>query len=149
MLKKQFLLVSILLLGLILSGCDTLLAANMINSKKSDTDLASIFKSFASQSGQRQSRDWPINVTETVYPNQIDVYSHYFNGDVLADVLVVSVDDEDIDLVIRDVYGNSIDEDNDSSGFGHCTWVPAWTDAFTIEVINMTDTYVTYTMFSN
>jgi hypothetical protein len=124
------------------------LAGDQNNEALADIITASA-KVLADNVGARQSSFNAIEHEDRVNPNTKDVYTHRFNGRELATVLVYALDDSDIDLQIFDSNGNLVVEDLDYTSVGLCEWTPSSTQDYKIKVVNFTDNYIYYSLFSN
>ena len=71
-----------------------------------------------------------------VYGKDYTDYTAKFWANELAEVVVIGDGDNDLDLYIYDQNGNLIASDTDYTDQCVCRWVPSWTGAFTIRIVN-------------
>lgn len=76
-------------------------------------------------------------------------YQVKFWASELAEVIVVGDGDNDLDLYIYDSNGNLIASDTDYTDQCVCRWVPAWTGAFKIRIVNRGAIYSDYAIATN
>ena len=57
-------------------------------------------------------------------------------GGLPATAIVVGDGDTDLDLIVRDAYGNVVARDLGPSDRCIAVWTPGWTGTFTLEVVN-------------
>ena len=84
-----------------------------------------------------------------VYGKMSTDYQVKFWANELAEVIVVGDGDNDLDLYIYDSNGNLIASDSDYTDQCVCRWVPAWTGAFTIRIINRGAIYSDFVIATN
>lgn len=84
-----------------------------------------------------------------VYGKDYVNYQLKFWANELAEVIVIGDGDNDLDLYVYDSNGNLIASDTDYSDQCVCRWVPAWTGAFTIRIINRGAVYSNYAIATN
>lgn len=84
-----------------------------------------------------------------VYGKSSTDYQVKFWASELAEVVVVGDGDNDLDLYIYDSNGNLIASDTDYTDQCVCRWVPAWTGAFTIRIINRGAIYSDFVIATN
>ena len=63
--------------------------------------------------------------------------------------MVVGDGDTDLDLYIYDQNGNQIASDTDYTDQCVCRWVPSWTGAFTIRIVNRGAVYNEFAIATN
>ncbi len=63
-------------------------------------------------------------------------YEVKFWANELAEVIVIGDGDNDLDLYVYDSNGNLIASDTDYTDQCVCRWVPAWTGAFKLRIVN-------------
>lgn len=91
---------------------------------------------------------WTIH-RDRVLAGRTDRYTVYFRAGEVARVVVTGDHTTDLDLEIRDEYGNVIVRDFDYTDNCVVRWVPKWTGPFTIRVINRGSVYNDYTISHN
>ncbi|MDR2350741.1 MAG: hypothetical protein LBF41_09015 [Deltaproteobacteria bacterium] len=111
--------------------------------------MSNLITGMKAKRGSRQSTYAAIEHTDRLKPNSADVYTHSFKAREQATVLVVADGDNDIDLEIYDTKNAIVVGDRDSTSVGSCNWVPGETQDYKIKVINNTETWVDYLLFSN
>lgn len=84
-----------------------------------------------------------------VYGKDYVDYALKFWANELAEVIVVGDGDNDLDLYIYDQNGNLIASDTDYTDQCICRWVPAWTGAFRIRIVNRGKIYSDYAIATN
>ena len=78
-----------------------------------------------------------------------DVYELTFVGGEEAMVLVEGDGDTDLDLYVLDESGSSVCADDGPTDVMICSWIPATTRVFRIEVRNLGDVYNDYSLQTN
>lgn len=119
---------------------------------KDKTLLACIsqVESTLAENATRGALGGPKYAREKVNANSTDRYTISFWANELAEVTVVGDGDNDLDLYIYDENGNKIASDTDYTDTCVCRWVPSWTGAFTIKVVNRGQTvYSNYVLMTN
>jgi len=91
----------------------------------------------------------PKYTVDKVQAYTTDIFVLEYKGAQFAEVAVVGDGDTDLDLYVYDEYGNLIASDADSTDTTYCSWVPAWTGKFRIEVRNLGAVYNQYTLITN
>lgn len=86
---------------------------------------------------------------ERVRARITDVYRMTFQGGVPAAVAIRGDHDTDLDLIIRDSYGNAVCVANGSSDVETCSWIPRFTQAFEVRVQNLGAVYNEYRLCTN
>ena len=76
-------------------------------------------------------------------------YTAKFWANELAEVIVIGDGDNDLDLYIYDANGNLIASDTDYTDQCVCRWVPSWTGAFTIRIVNRGAIYSNFAIATN
>lgn len=84
-----------------------------------------------------------------VYGKDYTDYTAKFWANELAEVIVIGDGDNDLDLYIYDANGNLIASDTDYTDQCVCRWVPSWTGAFTIRIVNRGAIYSNYAIATN
>lgn len=84
-----------------------------------------------------------------VYGKDYTDYTAKFWANELAEVIVIGDGDNDLDLYVYDSNGNLIASDTDYTDQCVCRWVPSWTGAFTIRIINRGAIYSNYAIATN
>lgn len=84
-----------------------------------------------------------------VYGNDYTDYTVKFWANELAEVIVIGDGDNDLDLYIYDENGNLIASDTDYTDQCVCRWIPSWTGAFTIRIINRGSIYSDFVIATN
>lgn len=91
----------------------------------------------------------PKYTEERVYGKSTDTYHVKFWANELAEVVVIGDGDNDLDLYIYDEGGHLIASDTDYTDQCVCRWVPSWTGAFTIKIVNRGAIYSNYAIATN
>lgn len=91
----------------------------------------------------------PKYTEERVYGKSTDTYQVKFWANELAEVVVIGDGDNDLDLYIYDEGGHLIASDTDYTDQCVCRWVPSWTGAFTIKIVNRGAIYSNYAIATN
>lgn len=91
----------------------------------------------------------PKYTEEKVLGKSSDTYTVKFWANELAEVIVIGDGDNDLDLYIYDEGGHLIASDTDYTDQCVCRWVPAWTGAFTIKIVNRGAIYSNYAIATN
>lgn len=76
-------------------------------------------------------------------------YQVKFWASELAEVIVVGDGDNDLDLYVYDSNGNLIASDTDYTDQCVCRWIPAWTGAFTLRIVNRGAIYSDFAIATN
>lgn len=76
-------------------------------------------------------------------------YQLKFWANELAEVIVIGDGDNDLDLYVYDSNGNLVASDTDYTDQCVCRWVPAWTGAFIIRIVNRGAIYSDYAIATN
>lgn len=84
-----------------------------------------------------------------VYGKAYTDYEIKFWASELAEVIVIGDGDNDLDLYIYDQNGNLIASDTDYTDQCVCRWVPAWTGAFRIRIVNRGAIYSDFAIATN
>lgn len=84
-----------------------------------------------------------------VYGKTYKDYEVKFWASELAEVIVIGDGDNDLDLYIYDQNGNLIASDTDYTDQCVCRWVPAWTGAFRIRIVNRGAIYSDFAIATN
>ena len=84
-----------------------------------------------------------------VYGKDYTDYTAKFWANELAEVIVIGDGDNDLDLYVYDSNGNLIASDTDYPDQCVCRWVPSWTGAFTIRIVNRGAIYSNYAIATN
>lgn len=84
-----------------------------------------------------------------VYGKDYTDYTAKFWANELAEVIVIGDGDNDLDLYVYDSNGNLIASDTDYTDQCVCRWVPSWTGAFTIRIVNRGAIYSNYAIATN
>lgn len=84
-----------------------------------------------------------------VYGGDYTEYTAKFWANELAEVIVVGDGDTDLDLYVYDANGNLIASDSDYTDQCVCRWVPSWTGAFVIRIVNRGSVYNDYAIATN
>lgn len=84
-----------------------------------------------------------------VYGKTYTDYDVKFWAGELAEVIVVGDGDNDLDLYVYDGNGNLIASDTDYSDQCVCRWVPAWTGAFRLRIVNRGAIYSDFAIATN
>lgn len=84
-----------------------------------------------------------------VYGKDYTDYTAKFWASELAEVVVIGDGDNDLDLYIYDQNGNLIASDTDYTDQCVCRWVPSWTGAFTIRIVNRGAIYSNFAIATN
>jgi hypothetical protein len=74
-------------------------------------------------------------------------YDIRFRADEVAEVWADG--DGDIDMFVYDEDGRRVDFDDDPDGIPVCSFVPRWTQTFTIKIVNCEDYSVDYRLRTN
>lgn len=91
----------------------------------------------------------PKRGASTVNAYSTDSYVCKFWSNELAEVAVIGDGDCDLDLYIYDEYGHLVASDTDYTDQCICRWVPSWTGAFTIKIVNRGRVYSNYIIATN
>jgi hypothetical protein len=91
----------------------------------------------AAKTGARGAVRGPRGWTERVQAGMYDYYSIAFNGGELARFGISGDGDTDLDLFVKDEYGNVICRQEGPTDDEMCSWVPKWTATYRIEVHNL------------
>jgi hypothetical protein len=78
-----------------------------------------------------------------------DTFQLAFTSGRLAEIVVSGDGDTDLDLYVYDANGNLIAYSEDYSDDCYVSWVPAWTGAYTIRVVNRGGVYNRYVIATN
>ena len=84
-----------------------------------------------------------------VYGKDHADYQLKFWAGELAEVIVIGDGDNDLDLYVYDSNGNLIASDSDYTDQCVCRWVPSWTGAFIIRIVNRGVIYSNYAIATN
>jgi hypothetical protein len=103
----------------------------------------------AANSGTLGSASGATRHVDRVLARQKDIYRVRFVGGELAKIGVIGDGDTDLDLYVRDEFGNEIARDDDRTDRCYVQWTPKWTGVFTIEVHNLGRVYNDYTLMTN
>ncbi len=101
------------------------------------------------KSATRGAVGGPKRAASTVNARSTDRYICKFWAGELAEVAVIGDGDCDLDLYIYDENGNLIASDTDYTDQCICRWVPSWTGAFTIKIVNRGYVYSNYIIATN
>ncbi len=111
--------------------------------------LAKQVESGISKSTTRGAVGGPKYAESRVYGKDYVFYEVKFWANELAEVVVIGDGDNDLDLYIYDQNGNLIASDTDYTDQCICRWVPSWTGAFTIKIVNRGIVYSNYAIATN
>lgn len=100
----------------------------------------------APQMARADRPDGPGNAVTRVYAHQSDHYTVTFIGGRVATVIVSGDGDTDLDLFVRDQFGNLVASDTGPGDDCVVTFIPRWTGRYTIEVRNLGDVYNRYVL---
>ena len=78
----------------------------------------------------------PKYTEDVVRANSTDNFKVSFVKGYLAEIALSGDGDTDLDLYVYDSNGNLIASDTDYTDDCYVNWVPAWTGAYTIKVVN-------------
>ena len=110
--------------------------------KKVEAEIASAGATRGAVGGPKYSED-------RVYGKDYVDYTCKFWANELAEVIVIGDGDNDLDLYIYDANGNLIASDTDYTDQCVCRWVPSWTGAFTIRIVNRGAIYSNFAIATN
>lgn len=110
--------------------------------KKVEAEIASAGATRGAVGGAKYSED-------RVYGKDYVDYTCKFWANELAEVIVIGDGDNDLDLYIYDQNGNLIASDTDYTDQCVCRWVPSWTGAFTIRIVNRGAIYSNFAIATN
>ena len=110
--------------------------------KKVETEIASVGTTRGAVGGAKYAEG-------RVYGKDYTDYTAKFWANELAEVIVIGDGDNDLDLYIYDANGNLIASDTDYTDQCVCRWVPSWTGAFTIRIINRGAIYSNFAIATN
>lgn len=119
---------------------------------KDKTVLALIKKvegELASAGSTRGAVGGPKGQKDRVYGKDYNLYEVKFWSNELAEVCISGDGDTDLDLYVYDSNGNLIGSDTDYTDECVVRWVPAWTGAFTIKVVNRGALYNNFAIWTN
>jgi hypothetical protein len=85
----------------------------------------------------------------SVKARSTDTFQLAFTTNRLAEIVVSGDGDTDLDLYVYDANGNLIAYDEDYSDDCYVSWVPAWTGAFTIQIVNRGRVHNRYVIATN
>jgi hypothetical protein len=91
----------------------------------------------------------PRQAFNSVYSRSTDTYQLTFRAGQLAEIGVSGDGDTDLDLYVYDANGNLIAYDEGYSDDCFVNWVPKWTGAYTIKVVNRGRVYNQYAIVTN
>lgn len=112
--------------------------------------LHTVIEGSQSSAATMKGRTGGAAVTQSyVDAHSTDIYQIEFRGGRLAEVSVIGDGDTDLDLYVYDEYGNLIDSDTDATDTTYCSWTPAWTGSFRIEIKNLGSVYNNYQISTN
>ncbi len=86
---------------------------------------------------------------ERVLAYSTDTYCIKFYAGETAEVFVSGDGDTDLDVYVYDANGNLITQDDDYTDDCYVAFIPYYTTAFTIKIVNRGDVYNQYTMWTN
>lgn len=89
------------------------------------------------QSRARGSVRGPRIWEENVRPGNIDVYTVSFTGGQLARFAISGDGATDLDLIIKDEFGNVICQSDGPTDDEMCSWVPKFTSGYRVEIHNL------------
>lgn len=110
---------------------------------------AQVEKNLGKSKQTRGALGGPKYAEQRVYGKDYDIYQVKFWASELAEVVVVGDGDNDLDLYIYDQNGNLIASDTDYTDQCVCRWVPSWTGAFTVKIVNRGAIYSNYVIATN
>jgi hypothetical protein len=113
--------------------------------------LLTLAKNAESKLGQ-QSRGrigGPGYQESRLYAKCYELYQAKFWERELAEILIIGDGDTDLDLYIYDGNGNLIVSDTDYTDNCYVRWIPRWTGAFTIKIVNQGKVYNDYVLMTN
>lgn len=101
------------------------------------------------KTGKRGAVAGPIRHIDTVLARRTDIYNVAFRGGESAMLQISGDGDTDLDLIVKDEYGNVICVSDGAGDDESCRWTPQWTGNFRIEVRNLGSVWNRYRMWSN
>lgn len=119
---------------------------------KDKTVLALVKKveaELASAGSTRGAVGGPKGQMDRVLGKDYNLYEVKFWSNELAEVCISGDGDTDLDLYVYDSNGNLIGSDTDYTDECVVRWVPAWTGAFTIKVVNRGALYNEFAIWTN
>ena len=84
-----------------------------------------------------------------IYGKDYVDYELKFWANELAEIIVIGDGDNDLDLYVYDNNGNLVASDTDYTDQCVCRWVPIWTGAFRIRIVNRGAIYSNYAIATN
>ena len=126
----------------LMGGCAIDQAGCSLPQDTIDAALASDAVLLGAVGGPKYSED-------RVYGKDYVDYTCKFWANELAEVIVIGDGDNDLDLYIYDANGNLIASDTDYTDQCVCRWVPSWTGAFTIRIVNRGAIYSNFAIATN
>lgn len=81
--------------------------------------------------------------------NSTDTYVIRFIANEYAEIYVSGDGDTDLDLYVYDSNGNIIVGDDDYTDECYVRWVPSWTGAYTVKIVNRGPVYNDYVLLTN
>ena len=106
-------------------------------------------KLLAKAEGTRGAMGGPKYDLSTVRAKSYTTYTQKFWADELAEVAVSGDGDTDLDLYVYDQNGNLIVSDTDYSDDCYVRFVPRWTGAFRIKIVNRGNVYNNFALVTN
>ncbi|MEZ0609436.1 hypothetical protein ACAW74_13010 [Fibrella sp. WM1] len=91
----------------------------------------------------------PANVTRRVEAGSVYTDFILFEGNALAEVVIIGDGDCDLDLYVYDENGNLIAKDDDNTDRCYVSFVPSRQSSFRIRVVNRGNVYANYVLMSN
>jgi hypothetical protein len=91
----------------------------------------------------------PRQGLHAVNSKSTDSFQLAFTAGRLAEIVVSGDGDTDLDLYVYDANGNLITYSEDYSDDCYVSWVPKWTGAYTIKIVNRGRVYNRYVIATN
>jgi hypothetical protein len=129
--------------------------ANLIADAKryaaGDSTLLSYAAKVEAEIGQqtRGALGGPREQWDKVSANSALTYQLAFTAGRLAEIVVSGDGDTDLDLYVYDANGNLIEFDENYSDDCYVSWVPRWTGAYTIQIVNRGRVYNQFVIATN
>lgn len=86
---------------------------------------------------------------DRIKARDVDIFRIKFEGEEKAEILIKGDGDTDLDLYVYDNNDNEICTDSDRTDTMYCSWTPAWTGTFRVEIHNLGRVWNAYELFTN